>query len=42
MLAYANRTTIRKAAGRRIRRHIAVHDDAGHTKLVDRSFTLER
>lgn len=40
VLAYADRTTIRKAAGRRIRLHIAVHDYAGHIKLVDRFFTL--
>jgi hypothetical protein len=34
--------SIRKLAGKRLRLHLAIHDFAGNTKLVDRSFTLGR
>ena len=42
VLAYEKRASIRKLAGKRLRLHLAIHDFAGNTKLVDRSFTLGR
>jgi hypothetical protein len=42
VLARARQSAIRASAGKRIRLHIAVHDYAGHTTLVDRYFTLGR
>lgn len=42
VLASSRLTQIRKTAGRRVRLHIAVHDWAGNTKVLDRYFTLSR
>jgi hypothetical protein len=38
----AKQSTIRAAAGQRIRLHLTVHDYAGNKKAVDRFFTLSR
>jgi hypothetical protein len=42
VLASSSAQRIRSSAGRRVRVHLAIHDWAGNTKLVDRSFTLGR
>lgn len=42
VIASERQASIRKLAGRRITLHLAIHDWAGNTKLVDRSFTLGR
>jgi hypothetical protein len=39
---HAAQQTIRASAGRRIRLHIAVHDDAGHLRPIERCFTPAR
>jgi hypothetical protein len=42
VIANERQASIRKLAGKRLTLHLAIHDFAGNTKLVDRSFTLER
>lgn len=42
VVANERQASIRKLAGKRLRLHIAIHDWAGNTKLVDRYFTLRR
>jgi hypothetical protein len=42
VLASSRLTQIRATAGHRVRLHIAVHDWAGNTKILDRYFTLAR
>jgi hypothetical protein len=42
VLAFSKQSKIRATAGHRIRLHIAVHDWAGNTKVLDRYFTLAR
>jgi hypothetical protein len=42
VLASEGRTSIRRLAGKRLRLHLAIHDWAGNTVLVDRFFTLRR
>jgi hypothetical protein len=42
VLAFSKQSRIRASAGHRVRLHIAVHDFAGNTKVLDRYFTLSR
>ena len=42
VLAFSKQSRIRATAGHRVRLHIAVHDFAGNTKVLDRYFTLAR
>jgi hypothetical protein len=42
VLASSKQPRIRATAGHRVRLHIAVHDWAGNTKVLDRYFTLAR
>jgi hypothetical protein len=42
VLASSKQSRIRASAGHRVRLHIAVHDWAGNTKVLDRYFTLAR
>lgn len=42
VLASSKQSRIRATAGHRVRLHIAVHDWAGNTKVLDRYFTLAR
>ncbi len=42
VLASSKQSRIRATAGHRVRLHIAVHDWAGNTKVLDRYFTLSR
>ena len=42
VLAPSKQARIRATAGHRVRLHIAVHDWAGNTKVLDRYFTLAR
>jgi hypothetical protein len=42
VIANERAASIRRLAGRRLRLHLAIRDFAGNTKLVDRTFTLER
>jgi hypothetical protein len=42
VLASSNQPRIRATAGHRVRLHIAVHDWAGNTKILDRYFTPAR
>jgi hypothetical protein len=42
VLASSKQDRIRATAGHRVRLHIAVHDWAGNTKVLDRYFTLAR
>ncbi|HEX5924873.1 MAG TPA: hypothetical protein VFY45_13655 [Baekduia sp.] len=42
VLASSKQPRIRATAGHRVRLHIAVHDFAGNTKVLDRYFTLAR
>jgi hypothetical protein len=42
VLAFSNQSRIRATAGHRVRLHIAVHDWAGNTKVLDRYFTPSR
>ncbi len=42
VVAPSKQSRIRASAGHRIRLHIAVHDFAGNTKVLDRYFTLAR
>jgi len=42
VLASSKQARIRATAGHRVRLHIAVHDWAGNTKILDRYFTLAR
>jgi hypothetical protein len=42
VLAFSKLARIRATAGHRVRLHIAVHDWAGNTKVLDRYFTLAR
>jgi hypothetical protein len=42
VLASSKQDKIRATAGKRVRLHIAVHDWAGNTKILDRYFTLAR
>jgi hypothetical protein len=42
VVANERQASIRRLAGKRLRLHIAIHDWAGNTKLVDRYFTLRR
>jgi hypothetical protein len=42
VIASERQSSIRKLAGKRLTLHLAIHDWAGNTKLVDRSFTLRR
>jgi hypothetical protein len=42
VLAFSKQSRIRATAGHRVRLHIAVHDWAGNTKVLDRYFTLAR
>jgi hypothetical protein len=42
VLASSQQSRIRASAGHRVRLHIAVHDWAGNTKILDRYFTLAR
>ncbi len=42
VLASSKQARIRATAGRRVRLHIAIHDWAGNTKVLDRYFTLSR
>lgn len=42
LLIFPRRGALRSMAGHRVRIHLAIHDWAGNTKLVDRYFTLRR
>jgi hypothetical protein len=42
VVAPSKQSRIRASAGHRVRLHIAVHDFAGNTKVLDRYFTLSR
>jgi hypothetical protein len=42
VLAFSKQSRIRATAGHRVRLHIAVHDWAGNTKVLDRYFTPTR
>ena len=42
VVAPSKQSRIRASAGHRVRLHIAVHDFAGNTKVLDRYFTLAR
>ena len=42
IVAYEKQAKLRTLAGKRIRLHLAVHDWAGNTKVIDRFFTVAR